>query len=139
MTTKSVFASLTMVAFAATAFADVPDGRGGRTSPQGLNAKPAAVTAAARACCNKMANNARRQAVSAPAEVKGLGHLSWVSRMNDPTPAMACSKRDRAAQATYGSPAELKARGHLASQAAVPAVAAVKGCCADALCPMRRS
>jgi len=127
-----------MVAFAATAFADVPDGRGGRTSPQGLNAKPAAVTAGARACCNKTKGNAGKQAVSAPAEVKGLGHLSWVSRVNDPTPAMACSKRDRAAQTTYGSPAELKARGHLAS-AAVPAVAAVKGCCTDALCPMRRS
>jgi hypothetical protein len=136
MSTKSYFATLAMAVLVMPVAADVPDGHGGRTSPQALSNNS---VAAPHFCCDKIAGRARQMATN-PAEMKALGHLAWVSRAGDPLPAMRCYKNVALAPTAYRSPAELKAYGHLANvSAAAPAAREAAGCCDQMRCPMRRA
>ena len=136
MLTKSFVAAFAIAAFVTPVRADVPDGHGGRTSPTGLLNKKAEAVAAVHACCDKPNAHKARLVATRPAELKAMGHLSWVSRANDPKPAMACAKRVPVAPAAYRSSAEAKALGHLAGRSATTVTAGAQACCATPSCPM---
>lgn len=137
MSAKSLFAVFAVAAVITPGFADVPDGHGGRTSPSTvLNKKTEQVVAPARACCNRPKTHKTGQVVTSPVELKSAGHLAWVSRANDPEPAMACSKRVPLAQVSYDSPADLKASGHVAVRDATTVRVGAKHCCTTPRCPM---
>jgi hypothetical protein len=135
--TKRILTTLAMAALVGPALADIPDGHGGRTSPQAANHAPA--TAARRHdCCARTKVSTPRLVVSSPAELKALGHLAWVSRGDEPVSSPACYKSTPVREVKYNSPAELKTLGHLASSAAPAAHTETKLCCGSASCPMHR-
>ena len=135
MSRKSFVVTLAFATLAVPAFADVPDGQGGRTAPWRAN-QPVAIAATAHACCDAVAAPAPR-IVSSPAELKAVGHVAWVSRNATPAGTSPCYKRVAYRAATYSSPAERKALGHLAAREVVPAPAATRTCCETGRCPMR--
>jgi hypothetical protein len=134
MSRKSFVVTLAFATLAVPAFADVPDGRGGRTAPWKAN-QPAAIAAATHACCDAVVAPAER-IVSGPAELKALGHVAWVSRNERPSRISPCYKRVAHRPATYSSPAELKALGHVAARNVVSAPSATRICCESGRCPM---
>ena len=131
MRIKRVLAVLSIGAFVTPAFADMPDGHGGRTSPQAQ--MQAAQPQSARVCCQIRTDRAARQTVGSPAELKASGHLAWVARSDEPSILHACCKETRSNQVIYSSPAELKALGHVAprhaSGVSTSAVPESKTCC----------
>jgi hypothetical protein len=133
---KRFLAAFAVAALVAPVFGDVPDGHGGRTSVYGLNSKTA-VVAPAHACCDKAGVHKGGQTATSPAELKASGHLAWVTRANDPKPAMACYKQWPAQPVAYKSPAELKAVGYLATTGAAATSVTTRACCATPHCPMR--
>ena len=135
MSRNSVVAALAIAAVTVPAFADVPDGRGGRTAPWKLS-QPDAVAAPAHACCGAIAALTERT-VSSPAELKALGHVAWVSRKDDPSGVSPCYKQVVYRPATYASPAELKALGHVAARDSSAAPSVTRTCCQTGRCPMR--
>lgn len=135
MSRKSFVVTLAFASLTVPTFADVPDGRGGRTAPWKAN-QPVAIAAPAHACCDAVVVPVER-IVSSPAELKALGHVAGVSRNETPSGTSACYKRVAYRPATYSSPAELKAFGHLAARNVVSAASATRTCCETGRCPMR--
>jgi hypothetical protein len=135
MSTKSFFTTLAMAVLVMPVAADVPDGHGGRTSPQALTSQS---VPPAHSCCDKITGSHRRLTGN-PAEVKALGHLAWMARSGDPVPAMRCYKHAPLVQTVYRSSAELKASGHLANTRAASTPSHTASCCDEMRCPMRRT
>jgi hypothetical protein len=137
MSIERFVAALGMAVVVAPVFADLPDGHGGRTAPQGSHT--VVVASPSHACCDTLAPPTTRIAAG-PADVKARGHLAGIARADDPIPAMPCYKSRPTAPAVYTYSAELKATGHVAASSAAPhAPAVARGCCEQARCPMRRA
>ncbi len=130
MSIRNAAAVMIVAALGSPLLADMPDGRGGRTSPQ-ATPRAAAVTPAP-ACCHRTLVSVPPRPASA-AEKKMVGDVAWSARPGTVSVATECSGGGASAPRTYASGAELKARGHAAS---APVVAA--SCCDSGLCPMRR-
>jgi hypothetical protein len=104
--------ALVFAASTATALADIPDGRGGRTS---LQASPAPHRAESAACCRRVSTLKAIPPLS-PAERKQIGEVAWLSRHGVVTYSSECARHRVTATRIFSSPAELKALGHLASK-----------------------
>jgi hypothetical protein len=134
MSSKQIFIAAAVAALVTPSFADMPDGRHGRTSPQAAVVNGADVSPAKhcqRACPRRDVANSR-EIVTTPAEMKALGHLAWV-RTTAPRQETACNKKPIVRTVQYPSPAELKAVGHLARPDVAPP-AAEKACCEAGQC-----
>jgi hypothetical protein len=128
--TKTLFAALVVAVAVGPLAADVPDGRGGRTSPQAVSVtQPGAPD---HACCDRAAPAVRPAPARTGADIKARGYLAQIGVPDAPR---ACYKRMPLLPRVGTTPAELKARGHVAASGA-PARPAVS-CCASGLCPMR--
>jgi hypothetical protein len=136
MKTRIRLATLALAALGTQLLADIPDGHGGRTSPQ---ASPRRVEAPPHACCpprQVFSATAARPAV--PAERKTVGEVVWGSRhMTVVSETVPCFKMTRPEVQTYSSPAELKAIGHVRRTA--QAKRNNVHCCGAAFCPMRNA
>jgi hypothetical protein len=86
--TKSFLTTLAMAALVSPVLADIPDGHGGRTSPQAPHTT--AAPAPRHACCPTTGSSTPSQRVTSPAELKTLGHLAWVSRGDEPAATKVC-------------------------------------------------
>ena len=134
MSTRRLVALLALGALAGPLVADVPDGRGGRTSPQAAP-KPVVAASAPHACCPR-ASTALAARPSSPAEVKALGEIAWQTRYGVMTiDAIPCYKMATVLAHATASAAELKAIGHARKPARIEH--ASTECCASAKCPMR--
>jgi hypothetical protein len=136
MKTRSIAAVIAVTVAAGPLFADMPDGHGGRTSPQ---ASPRAVAPPAHACCPQTTRVATNAQPLAPAERKAIGEVAWTSgHLTTLTGKVACYKMNARATTPYSSPAELKAVGHL-DRSPAPTRTASAPCCDSASCPMRKA
>jgi len=135
MSTGKIVAVLVIAAVGSPVLADIPDGHGGRTSPQ---ATPrAAVERLAHGCCPRHVVAAPAPPAS-PAEVKAIGEIAYTSRYGvRTTETIACYKMAGPPAQTYASSAERKALGHT-TRASV-ASKRDSQCCGSAVCPMRRA
>lgn len=77
MSIKSAVAILAFAALATPAFADIPDGHAGRTSPQAAAQKSGP---APHACCPQAAAKAAAKEPASPAELKAIGEVAWAAR-----------------------------------------------------------
>ena len=109
-------AALLVAGMGTSAFADMPDGRGGRTAPQASRVEARHAESHRMCCRDAAALAAAKDVVGSPAELKARGHLAWVSRGDEPIPMLACCKRHASVQQEYASPAERKALGHLGTR-----------------------
>jgi hypothetical protein len=133
MSLKHVIALLASAALVTPVFADVSDGRGGRTSPQ---ASPGNAPPAPQACAAKAVAKPSTPVAASPAELKAVGEVASASRTKTAAvDTRACYKRLRVSAPVYASSAELKAVGHLGRNAAV----AGAQCCESQACPMHRA
>jgi hypothetical protein len=119
-------------AFAGSAFADVPDGRGGRIAPSNLNA-PVTAAPAPHTCCNFVIAPAATDVVANPADLKAMGHVAWISRGDVAARPLPCYKHIAYRPAAVASPVEAKALGHVAARNIAPAR---RTCCDSGRCPM---
>jgi hypothetical protein len=135
MSSKQILVAAAVAALVTPSFADIPDGQGGRTSPQArvASASPASVKACQRACPRRAAVDPRDVATT-PAEIKALGHLAWM-RTSAPRQEQPCNKKPAVRTVPYRSPAELKAAGYLARRDSTGA--ATQGCCEAGRCHAR--
>jgi hypothetical protein len=135
MSIKTVIAVLALATLVTPAFADMPDGHGGRTSPQ---ASTQNVAPATRSCCPSAAGTTARTPTS-PAEVKAMGEVAWAARTKKTATAeFPCYKKATVPAPVYASSAELKALGHMGQSTAAGATARA-ACCEAQACPMRRA
>jgi len=133
MSKKILLATLVVATIAWPASGDLPDGRGGRTSPQATGVS----AGHGRACCHRPERARPLHVAKSPAELKAFGHLAWVLRGNDPVPAENCRARSSAPPRGYASSAELKALGHLARPLGRDDRRVIARCCDKGRCPMR--
>jgi hypothetical protein len=132
MTVRTAVASLAFVAVTTPLLADIPDGRGGRTSPQ-ASPRAAEVSTPAHACCPRRIVSAPASPAS-PAERKAAGEVAWLSRNGTRTSERIPCFKMTGQPPVFASPAERKAVGHV-TRATRPAA----GRCCDAIaCPMHR-
>jgi hypothetical protein len=111
---KAVFGIL-LAAFATQAVADIPDGKGGRTSPQA--GKQTATTAVMHRCCDKTIS-----------EAKGVETRVPPQRTMVVTPTLAC--RHHMPEATGGVATRVPPQ----RAAVAPAAAVHHACCESARC-----
>jgi hypothetical protein len=136
MSIRTAAVSLGILALGIPLLADIPDGKGGRTSLQASPRRP--VLAPAHACCPVGAPGTTVRPLSV-AEVKAAGEVAWMSRHRAPDgEAVACYKRVITRAPAFVSSAELKVVGHLRPRVQVTPTARSE-CCPLSSCPMRRA
>jgi hypothetical protein len=134
MSTRNIVAALVVAVSAGPLLADIPDGHGGRTSPQAT--PQARVMRTSHACCPRHVVKPPAPPAS-PAEIKALGELAWNARHGtSANELIECYKMTSGPAPRYASSAEQKAIGH-ARRAAAPAKADSAQCCDSLACPMR--
>lgn len=136
MSIRNFAAAVALTVFAAPLMADIPDGQGGRTSPQASRRHFAATSD--HVCCPRAIVNAAPLSAS-PAEMKAIGEVAWDSRYGTKTTeTIACYKMATNRTVAYSSASELKTVGHL-NRTPVASIGQATRCCDSMICPMHRA
>jgi hypothetical protein len=131
MSIRNIVAVFAVATLGAPLLADIPDGRGGRTSPQ---ASRRAATTPAHACCPRTTVSTQPQPISA-AEKKAIGEVAWNSRYGAKTAHTVACCRGACPTLVQSSQAESNAVDR------TPATQRAGGtrCCGCASCPMHQA